>query len=770
MPAGAQTNVTIRATEHRMIGGVGELNRHKYFNHWGNYQPPTNTNLGNLSQEVTSATGLNSIPGRDTWEFDWQAQFVPEDPNNPGYFDQAALSSQFQGDYKNFLLTNERYRSLREAVDPITVQSGRAGASWPGWLLNGTTLPISQGGAAYGEFLSTYLEEVVYGTGPGQGYLPFNKDGFYVEIMNEPQWTGVDWNTVIQMHKNVTEIVKADHSEAQIGGASCCRFIDGSPLNNWDRIQQMMDDMTTWSAEFDFWSFHPYERYSVKPDGSYLQDINYSPGHLSAVMDLYETYSNLKFGDPKQFAITEYGSWNRTEMAGGSYGSYDRDTQQWDLVRDVREKLMMFFDRPDRMVNATPFIGARDWRNDVPTNVAADNVFYEQDASGDWHETIVASMYRLYNDVSGEYIPIETDNIDLQTVAFRDGNKVYVVLNNLEKNNNAVNLQAITGLGSVVSASLNRLVWGGTEGLYLDGLDVSGSWQNLTLSPEEGAVLTLTLDGPGLFDIAYDEDTYYSPVTNEPLNLVTGQSSVMPITADLQDAVTAKVRVAYRRTGQPAGESFDIIVNGNVINVPATGVIEFDENDTDMISREIDVPVGLLNDGVNTVQVDFSNGNGSTISTVLLVTRSIGDFNGSGVFDTSDVNLLAAEFGAATPDSRYDLVEDGVIDINDVQFLIEVLRGTVMEDLNLDGFIGIGDLNIVLGNWNQTVNVGDTSLGDPSGDGFVGIDDLNMILGNWNAGTPPPGQPIPQVPEPASLVLMLPAAVWMQAIRRNTPR
>jgi lysozyme len=58
-------------------------------------------------------------------------------------------------------------------------------------------------------------------------------------------------------------------------------------------------------------------------------------------------------------------------------------------------------------------------------------------------------------------------------------------------------------------------------------------------------------------------------------------------------------------------------------------------------------------------------------------------------------------------------------------------------DLDGDGFVGISDLNVVLGNWNQNVTPGDLLSGDPNGDGFVGIDDLNVVLGNWNAGTPP---------------------------------
>jgi hypothetical protein len=73
-------------------------------------------------------------------------------------------------------------------------------------------------------------------------------------------------------------------------------------------------------------------------------------------------------------------------------------------------------------------------------------------------------------------------------------------------------------------------------------------------------------------------------------------------------------------------------------------------------------------------------------------------------------------------------------------------------DLDGDGFVGINDLNIILGNWNQNVPPANP-LADPSADGFVGIDDLNTVLGNWNAGTPPPTSGT-AVPEPATLTLL----------------
>jgi hypothetical protein len=76
-------------------------------------------------------------------------------------------------------------------------------------------------------------------------------------------------------------------------------------------------------------------------------------------------------------------------------------------------------------------------------------------------------------------------------------------------------------------------------------------------------------------------------------------------------------------------------------------------------------------------------------------------------------------------------------------------------DLDADGFVGISDLNIVLGNWHATVAAGNPLLGDPSGDGFVGIVDLGIILSNWNAGIPSGAPGVNLVPEPGSVTLLV---------------
>jgi hypothetical protein len=82
--------------------------------------------------------------------------------------------------------------------------------------------------------------------------------------------------------------------------------------------------------------------------------------------------------------------------------------------------------------------------------------------------------------------------------------------------------------------------------------------------------------------------------------------------------------------------------------------------------------------------------------------------------------------------------------------------GCLDGDLNVDGFVGLEDLNIILTRWNQVVFPGSAS--DPSTDGFVGIEDLNVILSNWNAGTPPPS--LNDVPEPTSAVITGVLSAW----------
>lgn len=666
-----QTNLTVDGTTHRSIGGVGTLDRAKYFNHWGTFI----NGLPGAADAVTSETGLNSVTGRETFEFDFfVARNEIEDPNNPGFFRQSDLVDNLQGTYKNWVLNDSRWKSLREHENPILVQSGRANGSWPDWIKDGTTMPIKGGGAAYAQLLNAYLEEVVYGTGPGQGYLPFDKERFHIEIMNEPQlelYAGPSWNDVIDFHKNVTIAVKEQHPQASIGGAS----VGEAPLqpwnpHRWDFAKAMMDDMTTWRdsnnnpVEFDFWTFHPYDVHRVRSTGSNAGNmetqLRESVGHLEGIMDLFESYSNIKFGDPKQFAVTEYGATIYTEDGSENFGSYTRRERQWDQVRDVKEKLLVFMDRPDRIINATPFLAPQWYTSSSPTEESgAHYAMWERQANGSFEETIIAGMYRMYNDVEGEYVGIDADNPDLQSIAFRDGNQLHILLNNLSSSTQAVNIQALVGSATVTGAALDRVMWNGSQGVYEDNVDVLSNWQSLSLTGEEGVKLTLTLDQAIDFDSIVNEKTFYGDDVESFINNAGATSDVLNVDAELQAAIAATMRVSISDRSNIWNETFDVVVNGNVITIPATGPTGFDDSDSWLFSREIEVPLAFLYDGNNEVFVDFTTSGGKFVSSALIVTTdpsTIGDFNGDGSVDGLDLAIWTAASGI---DARGDADQDG---------------------------------------------------------------------------------------------------------------
>ncbi|MEZ6192782.1 MAG: hypothetical protein R3C45_16030 [Phycisphaerales bacterium] len=112
---------------------------------------------------------------------------------------------------------------------------------------------------------------------------------------------------------------------------------------------------------------------------------------------------------------------------------------------------------------------------------------------------------------------------------------------------------------------------------------------------------------------------------------------------------------------------------------------------------------------------------------------------------TGDFTTISGQIIGEGPGPGYQIILDytsGTV----------TLQTTLPGDLDGDGFVGIADLNLVLGNWNLNVPPGDP-LADPSGDGFVGIADLNVVLGNWN-GDFPPATGAAAIPEPGMVGLV----------------
>lgn len=106
--------------------------------------------------------------------------------------------------------------------------------------------------------------------------------------------------------------------------------------------------------------------------------------------------------------------------------------------------------------------------------------------------------------------------------------------------------------------------------------------------------------------------------------------------------------------------------------------------------------------------------------TIEITVPLLGDYDQSGKIDGSDVDLMFAAYGPAQNAPEYDLDGSGVVDFNDVQFLITQLAQTNLGDLNFDGSVNVlGDAFVLIANLGS-FDVGYAD-GDINGDGMVSV-------------------------------------------------
>ena len=139
--------------------------------------------------------------------------------------------------------------------------------------------------------------------------------------------------------------------------------------------------------------------------------------------------------------------------------------------------------------------------------------------------------------------------------------------------------------------------------------------------------------------------------------------------------------------------------------------------------------------------------------------------DGTDTFSASDLGFRTDEFEnryltfngrGNTADEMRHMAIDNILIYNDASGP-EPLEG----DLNGDGFVGSGDLDIVRAAWGQSVTPGCLSCGDPSGDGSVGSADLDIVRANWG------NTAAAAVPEPSAVILTLLCLAGLALVRRR---
>lgn len=125
----------------------------------------------------------------------------------------------------------------------------------------------------------------------------------------------------------------------------------------------------------------------------------------------------------------------------------------------------------------------------------------------------------------------------------------------------------------------------------------------------------------------------------------------------------------------------------------------------------------------------------------------IGDFDGSGVVDVVDLDLLDAAIRSGEADSGFDANGDGLVNLSDQVFLVQEILGTRAGDADLNLRVDFNDFLALSGNFNEP---GTWRTGDFDASGTTAFSDFLLLSSNFGFETES-GSVLSTVPEAVSL-------------------
>ncbi len=179
------------------------------------------------------------------------------------------------------------------------------------------------------------------------------------------------------------------------------------------------------------------------------------------------------------------------------------------------------------------------------------------------------------------------------------------------------------------------------------------------------------------------------------------------------------VSIAFRFALGNVARSGLLTVNGVAVPLtfPSTGAW----SSWDTLAFSVPLEAGA----VNTIRLE-SNGEDLANIDELQVVPSVVELP-----DITPENLdllCSAVSGSGSLESWMDVNDDGVTDASDVAYWVTTLVGTVPGDVNLDGEVGLLDLDLMGQHWGQS---GTWSDGDVNCDGQVSLLDLDILGQFW---------------------------------------
>lgn len=609
--APAPVLLTVDPTCTRSIAGISELRREAYF---GLCDAGTGfdrrcrdaARYRYLVQElgITFGRRLGVVQPAMRWD-----KAVREDPARPGFADLNYLRERLRA--RGVEQPGDEFRQDMGGRLDIAAHGQHNG--FPEFLGVNTTPQASQGGQPEGfpknldgaAELSAAVLKYAYGE--------FDRPAYY-ELVNEPHWSFWPLPEFAQWHLKTRDAVHAAGLDVQVGGP--CLSVAYYYKKQYGAFNGLRNFIDATGAGLDFYSFHAYD-FLRERDGDFGGRIT-SGAPLESVLDLVSNYTANTYGREVPLVLSEHGAYGAMELVdrlahehfpgeGFDWEMRKRSIDDFNMVSGVIANTMVFMDHPHVVRKAVPFIllESMAWDPRYYATLYVPDNFEDRDH---WIATQKVLFYKLMREVRGRRVVSWSPDPDIQLQAFLDGQRLYVLLNNLSHTAHPVRL-SLPAPTRVVARRVGRNP-DYTPYYHETPVDLSAG---LALAGREAVVLVAEYDAT-LAARAVDERPCYGDRVAAPVEGVT----TFQVDVPRPEAVAyATLRVGLSRPGGTA-HAVEITLNGEPLAVAAEDAVNRIDNGEEYATcKQTRLQTAQLRPR-NTVAVRFPDGQPGAVGAVVI--------------------------------------------------------------------------------------------------------------------------------------------------------
>ncbi len=597
------------------VNGVSQFDRAKYMIlHAG----VDDSEWPNEQFKEQFLTENDAYLGRNNGSLPWFLSQTEEDPNKSGWPSVSHIEQEGLRVKNNYInnTSEHKYENRiarymmggQEVMYPNgSREIGPNGKKWT--MIKDDYKPLA-------EFYAQYFKNF-FGNGGATGQ-PFPT---YIEVMNEPfvkaNSLGTTKTNLSEMHKVVAKRIKELNPNAKIGGYSAAHpAYEANDFAHWDQNWKQFIDIA--GEDMDFFSIHLYDNIQ-KDEGQYRAGSN-----VEAILDMVEHYQVIKLGNRKPFCLSEYGCLN----TDGELYTKERD---WANLRSFNSMIMQFLERPDIIDQALPFmiLQANWWSPNTsqgqhPDAKYAHRLFrqkkeLEGETGDEFVYTELVKFYQLWAKVNGKRVDTKSSNLDTQVDSYVDGNKAYIVINNLHHEPRTLDL-TVNGFGDAnIESILIKHLHAENAGVpALDETTVTTPLDKIDIGKQATIILEYTFDKSLSFSEASEEKKYFATTYNKPINAnqaISFNINSVDVSSPFGEAI---LRLGMGRDHNKSLKPI-LSINGSNVEVPENWRGN-DQGGRDIFFGvlEIEVPYDLLQAN-NTITLTYPDSGGRVSSIALQV-------------------------------------------------------------------------------------------------------------------------------------------------------